>query len=303
MSACLGAIQNTLLQLRDRTGGWGYRTDRGPTAEATALVCLGLWSCRDLPSSAARRDAIDRGCDWLQELQQADGSVGISPGLTQPGWTTPYCLLLWNALDAHPHARRRASAWLLDQKGAQHDGDQELTRSIVGDDQSLLGWSWTQGTHSWLEPTAVSAVALDREGLGDHPRVDEGIKMILDRALPHGGWNYGNKSVFGRPLRPQPAPTGMALLALAARAGKTRPRAVDKALNYLRQVLPEVSAPISLAWGILGLRAWAVCPAAAETWLSRSFALHGARRDITAGLGLLALAGGEPLLFSRKPLP
>ena len=42
--------------------------------------------------------------------------------------------------------------------------------------------------------------------------------MIIDRALPHGGWNYGNKVVFGHELRPQPGPTGMALLALATRA-------------------------------------------------------------------------------------
>ena len=127
--------------------------------------------------------------------------------------------------------------------------------------------------------------------------------MILDRALPQGGWSSGNKSVFGRALRPLPAATGLSLLALAARTGMTRPRAVDLALHYLRRVLPEVRAPISLAWGVLGLRAWAACPAEADSWLCESFALHGARHDISAGLGLLALAGGEPPFVTRKSLP
>ena len=303
MSQWLEATRSVLLRLRDRTGAWGYRADRGPTSEATALCCLGLWSSRRSPLSSETRDAINRGADWLRQLQQGDGSIGVSPGLPHPGWATPYCLLLWKALDVYPQARQRASAWLLQEKGAQLEADEALIRMIVGDDQSLLGWPWVAGTHSWLEPTAISIMALDRQGLGDHPRVEEGIKMILDRALHFGGWNYGNKSIFGRALRPHPEPTGMALVALAARPGNRRPRAVDLALRYLRQVLPEIDAPCSLAWGVLGLRAWNACPVEADTWLARSFARHGGRRDITAGLGLLALAGGEPDLFTRKPLP
>ena len=160
------------------------------------------------------------------ELAAARRLRGRFPRLPHPGWATPYCLLLWNVLNAHPQARRKAAAWLLDQKGDQAEGDKVLIQMIVGDDQSILGWPWVAGTHSWLEPTASSIIALDREGLGDHPRVEEGIRMILDRALTQGGWNYGNKSVFGKTLRPHPGPTGMALVALAARTGNgtRRPR-------------------------------------------------------------------------------
>ena len=99
--------------------------------------------------------------------------------------------------------------------------------------------------------------------------------MVLNRALAQGGWNYGNTSVFGRQLRPQPGPTGLALLALAAQASKHRPRSVDPAIAYLLRTLPDVRAPISLAWGVLGLRAWNASPAAAADWLSRVvFAAH-----------------------------
>jgi hypothetical protein len=150
--------------------------------------------------------------------------------------------------------------------------------------------------HSWLEPTALAVLALNRLSLQDHARVDEGMRVITDRALPHGGWNPGGKSVFGQELRPQPGPTGIAMLALATRATQGRPRAVDQAITYLRQALPSARAPISLGWGVLGLRAWDAAPLDVQDWLSRSHALVAGRRDSAVGLGLLLLAGGERAL-------
>ena len=73
---------------------------------------------------------------------------------------------------------------------------------MIGHDSTLVGWPWVDGTHSWLEPTALAILALCREGLGDHPRVAAGIALILDRALEDGGWNYGGKAVFGRSAAP-----------------------------------------------------------------------------------------------------
>ena len=185
-------------------------------SEPTALACLGLWSCRSHSPPEARRGAIQRGADWLQTLQKADGSLGIAPSLPSPCWATPHAILLWNALEVHAPARRRAAAWLLEQKGNPIAVDAAYLGSVVGHDTTLVGWPWIEGTHSWIEPTAMAILALDREGLGNHPRVAEGIRVVLNRALAQGGWNYGNTSVFGRQLRPQPGPTGLALLALAA---------------------------------------------------------------------------------------
>jgi len=293
--------QVELLRLRDRTGAWGYRKDRGPSVEPTALACLALWSCRSQAPEEARPEAIQRGADWLQTLQKPDGSLGIAASLPNPCWATPHAILLWNALGEYAAARRRAAAWLLQQKGNPIALEGANIGSVVGHDMTLVGWPWIEGTHSWLEPTAMAILALDREGLAYHPRVTEGIRVVLDRALPAGGWNYGNTSVFGRQLRPQPGPTGLALLALAAQPSQHRPRSVDPAIAYLLRTLPEIRAPISLAWGVLGLRAWNATPAAAADWLSASYAQYTGRPDMTTGLGLLLLAQGDDPFNSREP--
>ncbi len=300
MNDWTGRAQIELLRLRDRTGAWGYRQGRSPSVEPTALACLALWSCRSHAPEEIRPEAIQRGADWLQTLQKPDGSLGIAASLPNPCWATPHAMLLWNALGEYAAVRRRAVAWLLEQKGKPIALEGANIGSVVGHDMTLVGWPWIEGTHSWLEPTAMAILALDREGLAYHPRVTEGIRVVLNRALAAGGWNYGNTSVFGRQLRPQPGPTGLALLALAAQPSQHRPRSVDPAIAYLLRTLPEIRAPISLAWGVLGLRAWNATPAAAADWLSESYAQYTGRPDITTGLGLLLLTQGVDPFVSKE---
>ena len=57
---------------------------------------------------------------------------------------------------------------------------------MLGHDPTLTGWPWVGGTHSWVEPTSLAVLALRREGLGKHPRVEEGLKVIRDRAIVSG---------------------------------------------------------------------------------------------------------------------
>ena len=61
-----------------------------------------------------------------------------------------------------------------------------------------------------------------------------------------------------------------------------------------------MSAPISLAWGVLGLRAWNASPAVAADWLSESYARYSGRQDVTAGLSLLLLASGDHPFISKE---
>lgn len=95
--------------------------------------------------------------------------------------------------------------------------------------------------------------------------------MLMERQLPHGGWNYGNTIVFGQELRPQPHTSG---LALAALAGRLPPEKVSRSIDYLNERIAGVRSPLSLAWGLLGLGAWGVRPEGAPRWIGESFALQ-----------------------------
>jgi hypothetical protein len=254
-----------------------------------------------LQSLASRREtfpkiiaAIDHAVGWLTSVQRPDGSLGATSSPSSPGWPTPLAVLCWHFLKTQKAARKRGIDWLLQLKGLPLT-DPGAYAGIIGHDPMLIGWPWVQNTHSWLEPTATAVLACVLEGAEAHPRVVEGVQLIVNRALAHGGWNYGNTAVFGKELRPQPGPTGLALLALAAIPSDKRPRCIDPATAYLKKVLPATQAPISLGWGVLGLRAWSACPDDAAGWLAESFAMHGSRENSAMGLALLLLASGDPV--------
>ncbi len=271
--------------------GWGYQKGSLPCVEPTSLAVLGLLASRDRSAPDVDTTPVARGAaDWLCTVQQPNGSIGVSQNLPEPGWGSPYALLAWGALDGYSDQRKRAVKWLLGQSGEtfpKEDGP----APVLGHDPSLVGWPWVNGTHSWVEPTSLAVLALRREGYGKHPRVEEGLRVIRDRAIESGGWNCGNKATYGRVLRPQPAPSGLALLALAG----SGPCAdiVEKAIEYLHATLPGVRAAESLAWGVLGLRAWGHRVVEADRWLAESYERVSARADAAPRLALLLLASGD----------
>jgi hypothetical protein len=293
----IDAARRRLVALAD-DGTWGYRRGAAPAVEPTALAALGLLAT-DQPGDDSSRALALRASDRLERLQARGGRLGVTATLPEPGWATPLAMLLWGALASAGKARNRAAGWLL---GERVDAPPRATdpEGITGHDTSIQGWPWVEGTHSWVEPTALALMALAREGITDHPRVVDGLRLLDDRALEGGGWNYGNTAVFGRPLRPQPAPTGLALLALAARrAGSDyRPRG---GFEYLAATLSAVRAAGSLGWGLLGLRAWGRAPSACRDWLAASAADALARDDAAPRLGILLLAAGESSLSLLLP--
>jgi len=283
-------VRGDLLELRGPRAAWSYRRNGAPGVEPTALACLGLLASGDEHSFAGDHAACRAGAAWLAAIQRAEGALPVSESLGLPGWATPYAILLWSEVPGYEAARRRARSWLLALAGKtipRAKGSDELT----GDNLLAVGWPWVDGTHSWLEPTALAILALCREGLAGHPRVDAGIKLILDRSLSKGGWNYGNKSVFGQELRPLPGPTGLALLALAARGDRST--VVTRALEYLRLTLPNLRSAVSLGWGVLGLRAHGACPLEADAWLAASVGRCAGRVDAAMSLAMLLLAAGD----------
>jgi hypothetical protein len=115
----------------------------------------------------------------------------------------------------------------------------------------------------------VALLALEAEGSDDQPRIAEAVRLLLDRQLPGGGWNYGNTRVFGSTLRPLPEDTGYALAAVRQHADAGR---IEASLAYLAAAAPRVRAPAALAWSLLGLAAWDRRPDAAGEWIEKSLA-------------------------------
>jgi hypothetical protein len=96
-------------------------------------------------------------------------------------------------------------------------------------------------------------LALRSSGHGEHPRVLEAVRMLLDRQLPSGGWNMGNTLVLGKELLPFPESTGHALTALNS---FTTTEVVQKSLDYLNKIIQNLRTPLALAWGLFGLTSW-----------------------------------------------
>jgi len=289
-----------LLGLNRPESIYAYKKGARPSVEPSVLAWLGLLASGDERSAAADRAGALKAANWMEAIQHADGSLPVAPEIQNPAWTTSHATLLWSALSGFDVARHRAANRLLRTEGRILPRN-DPAAALFGHDVTAVGWPWVEGTHSWVEPTAMAILALCREGLASHSRVDAGIHLLLDRSLKRGGWNFGNSVVFGRELRPQPGPSGLALLALAARRADSPE--CRRGIDYLRATLGEIRTCVSLSWGVLGLRAWDACPREAESWLAESYQRYGVRRDQAVGLGLLLLAAAEPsleLLFPRN---
>jgi hypothetical protein len=278
-----------LLGLRGPGPGWGNRPGGSPYIEPTALAALALAGSDPDSNADKSRDALRDAAAWLAGLQQRDGALGIAPDLPRPRWTTPLGILVWSAIKGAGDARTQAVEWLLALKGNTWSPD---VAEPFGHDPRISGWPWVEGTHSWLEPTAQAVLALRRAGHIGHQRTRDGLRLIRDRVIRSGGWNYGNSTVFGADLRPHPAPTGLALLALAGIDDPDAPL-VALSCDYLESILPTTRAPQSLCFGILALEAWGRRPAEADTWLEAAHDRAVRRSDSIAQIACLLLATGS----------
>lgn len=273
-------------------GGFAGRPGGAHRPDATAWAILAL---RSLGSDRVR---IDRARSRLVADQLPDGRVCISPEHAEAFWPTPLAVLAWKGSASHSEAQSRSIGFLLKTFGHHWV---KKPGSPYGHDPSIRGWSWTANTHSWIEPTALAMIALDATGHSRHERVEEGVRMLLDRMPSRGGWNVGNTTVYGRELRPMPDATGIALQALAGHVSRER---VRSSLDYLRSVAPRLRSPLSLAWTVLGLSAWGERPPEAERRVRDALA---AQRDPprcdTSDLALLLIAlmpGGGLTELLRK---
>ena len=229
-------------------GGVADRPQGQFRIDATAWTIITLSALDESPA------LIDRCRARLRSEQGNDGRVWVSRENPDTFWPTALAVLAWQDSPACTDAQKRAVKFLLETSGVH---DRLQSTEVAGHDAALKGWPWVANTHSWIEPTVLSIIALKAAGYGRHDRVKEALRMILDRQLPHGGWNYGNTLVFGRELRPMPESTGAALTALA---GHVEKGVVARSLDYLQGGVNGSRTPVSLGWGLLGLAAWHMWP-------------------------------------------
>lgn len=297
-------IGDTLAALAARPA-IGYAPQAAVAAEPTAIAAMAL-------VAHGRVDAARPAAEALVKLQADSGTVGVRSGEPGPGWPTSLAIVVWQAVDAERYQNQvaRGVNWLLANRGMPIEQSPEF-----GHNTTLVGWSYAEQTHSWVEPTALAVLAMKAAGKGDSAATREAAALLVDRQLPGGGLNYGNTIVLGQIVRAHVQPTGIALLALGQRtnggpapasAGWSHPtERVAKSVAWLLRSIGPTTTPLSLGWALLGLRAQGGLPEQADEWLEKAARRAcGSLKDGQAGRlsyggfkhALLALAAkGWPL--------
>ncbi len=280
MNPDLASARADLKQRFRADGGCSIRPDdTASRPDATA------WACLALAQDKIADPRVQGARDFLAAGQAEDGRISMLAEAADVFWPTALAILAWSGSAAHGPARQRAVQFLLAVTGRHYPRRQAAP---AAHDTELRGWPWVGGTHSWVEPTAMAMMALTLCGQAEHERVHEAGRMLLNRQLPDGGWNYGNTAVYGTVLHPLPQCTGVALAALAGRVARP---IVQKSIAYLQGQAARLRTPLSLAWVLLGLGAWGQRPAGASAWLGESLGRqdrYGAYD--TEALSLLCLA-------------
>ena len=264
-------------------GGFPARGGEPFRSDATA------WAILALSQLVSGHSLLGPARDRLTTAQDPDGRVSMSREHEEAFWPTALSILAWHGSQAHESHCSRGVLFLLKTTGKHRSKNPD---DPVGHDPSIPGWPWIDGTHSWIEPTALGVIALKAAGHGQHDRVRQATEMMLDRQLAHGGWNYGNTTVFGRELHPMPESTGAALAGLV---GQAEQGTVARSLDYLQGEVDRLRTPVSLGWVLLGLAAWDLWPSNGAALVERCLANQARYGEYdTSALCLLflgALAG------------
>ena len=278
----------TLKKRAQQSGGFSYRERSEqfrPDATAWATLALTIHNAGEVDVQHAR--------SRLAAEQMADGRVAISSDHPEAFWPTSLAILAWHKSPPHRESQQRAVHFLLETTGYH---SQQKANAPVAHDTGIKGWPWIADTHSWVEPTALGIIALRVTGNSGHQRVDEARRMLMDRQISSGGWNYGNTGVFGQELHPMAATTGIALAGLEDLASRSE---VEVSLKYLKSSIDTLHTPQSLGWGLLGLSAWEERPAEASTLISECLKRQeqfGAYDTQSLSLLLVAWVASEGLI-------
>jgi hypothetical protein len=233
---------------QNEDGGWGYLSTHASSVEPTAAAVLAFAGSQNHVTTL--RGALE----WLQHTQNADGGWGISAADTESTWQSAWALLALAKTGALAGERERATNRLLttEQLALSIEGQQAM-QELLNLDPSLQGWPWYQGEASWVEPTALTLMALGQSSHSEElpARTESAVQYLLDRRCPTGGWNVGSPSMLGALLPARAIPTALALLALARYAPDS---ILADDINALENDMLLDSGALALAMGLIALR-------------------------------------------------
>jgi hypothetical protein len=246
-----------LAELRHRRlrgpGGWSHCGEQFGT-EPTSLALLALRSSSS--ASTVKRMELEPllACQRPNGLWPAvgNGTAGVS------FWASAMAVNTLMILGAAPETFAGALDSLINCQPMEASCLVRLKFRLsdrqVRFDPAKYGWPWVPDTVSWLLPTSMALISLERAKRRGLIRGSEmqkslrlGVEMLLDRVCPGGGWNAGNAVVYGVPLLPHVDATAIALAAL--RFHHDQPIVRDSLTWILNRV--DCPSAFSLAWMIL----------------------------------------------------
>jgi squalene-hopene cyclase-like protein len=246
-----------LRQTQNPDGGWGAIAGKQSNTESTALGLLALRSLDD----SRENSVLEKAEQWLANTQNPDGSWSYGAGSKAPSWSTALAVMALSDSSVEGERLVRAGNWILAQEGSKPGILAKLILALsfqkkaVRLNDDLVGWSWTPGSFSWVEPTSYCLLALKKmkarlSAEAVKERVDQAELMIYDRMCEGGGWNYGNAAVYGDPLWPYPDITALALIALQDHKERNDNRISLRALSKMAET---TDSGLALGWATICL--------------------------------------------------
>ncbi|MGZ8949787.1 MAG: prenyltransferase/squalene oxidase repeat-containing protein [Candidatus Aminicenantales bacterium] len=272
-------LKERLLSFSRPDGGLPYYRGGLSSTEPTLLAALALFAI-GVPVEPPKPLL-----SWALALQNTDGSLSVDPGHRGQGlWLTAHAAIVFHHYGLEENLKR-AQDFLLSLKSVTILNDVRIKQ-----DNTLAGWPWVPGTFGWVEPTAWSLIALNLSGQAGHARAVEGRKLLLDRRIPSGGWNYGNPGLDDKELLPFWDTTGLALTSLRGQVDIDR---VRPSLDLVEKRQDKIESLCGLAWAVIGLQAYGRDAGRLRTRLQNVMGSI-ADDDLHTGnfsLGLVALSG------------
>ena len=287
---------NLLLASQNGDGGWGALAGRRSNTEMTALSAMAL-------QSAGTSDAVtaaNKAKRWLVERQNEDGSWALNDAAKGASWSTALAMLALSDAAEYRERAVKAGNWALKQEGNKPGILAEIVmfvmrqKKVVRLNDDLIGWPWTAGNFSWVEPTSYFMIAVKKlkaqlPAERFKERIGQAELMIYDRMCDGGGWNYGNREVYDEKLWPYPDTTALALIATQDRRERKENQV---SLRLLNEMALKADSGLALGWASICFSLYGQDGAALKNALVQRFAKTQFLGE-TKALALAVLALGD----------